>query len=382
MVDRMTTSGVPDVSRAQALAFRARAQQLDRSAPAGTEATDLAVVDLGLADTPAGSAALVLAARLPLGAAVDPYDQRRWASVWGTRGAPHVHRRRDLRPLAAALWPLDAADAAARLAGTGTSFRKHGIDSLDVLAATVAAYEEVVTAEMPKGEASAALTERVPDEAVSWCRGCQAHHLSDQLMRLAALPGGARLVPGHRAATLAPIPRWPGRPEATAGLDDLIVASLRLMGPASKGDVASYLGTTQSALAPAWPDDRVEPVTVDGRKAFVAAADLDALLAAEPVRLARLLPRSDPWVLARDRVVTVPRKVDQKALWPILGQPGAVLVDGEVVGTWRTRATTTRLDVTVTPFAPVPEARRADVEAEAPGLAAARGLADVTVTWA
>lgn len=378
----VSTAEVPEVSRTQALAFRARAQQLDRSAPAGTAATDLAVVDLGLADTPAGSAALVLAARLPLGAGADPYDARRWTSVWGTRGAPYVHRRRDLRPLAAALWPLDADDAAARLAGTGTSFRKNGVDSLEVLTATVAAYEEVVTSEMPKGEASAALTTRVPDVAVSWCRVCEANHLSDQLMRLAALPGGARLVPGHRAATLAPIPRWPGRPEATAGLDDLIVTYLRLMGPASMTDVASYLGTTRAAVARAWPDDRVEPVTVDGRKAFVAAADLDALLAAEPVELARLLPRSDPWVLARDRDVTVPRKADQKALWPMIGQPGAVLVDGEVVGTWRTRATTKRLDVTVTPFAPVPKARRADVEAEAPALAAARGLADVTVTWA
>lgn len=372
---------VPGVSRTQALAFRARAQQLDRSAPDGTDATDLAVVDLGLADTPAGSAAQVLAARLPLGTEVDPYDGRRWTSVWGTRGAPYVHRNRDLRPMAAALWPVSADDAAARLAGTGTSFRKNGVDSLDVIVATVAAYEEVVTDEMPKGEASQALTERVPDEAISWCRPCQAHHLSDQLMRLAALPGGARLVPGQKA-TLAPIPRWPGRPEQTKGLDGLMLDYLRLIGPASAGDVASYLGTTQTAVKEAWPADRVEAVTVDGRKAFVVADALDDLLAAEMPTFARLLPRSDPWVLARDRDVTVPTKADQKKMWPMIGQPGAAVVDGEVVGAWRTKAKGRRVELTITTFGTVPPKRRDDLEAEAPAIAATRGLDDVTVTWA
>lgn len=367
----------PDVSRQQVLAHRVAAHQLDRAGPA--DATDLAIVDLGVQDTPAGSAAQSLAARLPAPADVDTGDARRWASVWGVRGAPHVHRRGDLRALAAALWPVDADDAAARLAATGTSFRKNDVDSLEVIRLTAAAYEEVVTDEVPKGEASAALTERVPDQAVSWCRGCEAHHLSDQLMRVAALPGGARLVPGEKA-TLAPIPRWPGIPDERAGLDGLIRTYLTLNGPTPKGDVATYLGTTQKALAGAWPDD-LEDVTVDGRKAIALPAVLDALADAPAPRLTRLLPRGDPWLLARDRALTVPEKAHHKVLWPMLGHPGAVLVDGEVVGAWRTRATATRLDITVTAFTEVPKARRTEVDDEAQRIAAVRGRDDVTVTW-
>ncbi|HMJ77520.1 MAG TPA: winged helix DNA-binding domain-containing protein [Iamia sp.] len=369
---------VPDVSRDQVLAHRAAAHQLDRSGP--TEAGDLAIVDLGVQDTPAGSAAQSLAARLPEGADVDTTDGRRWSSVWGVRGAPHVHRRGDLRALAPALWPVDADDAAARLAATGTYFRKNGVDSLDVVRITAAAYEEVVTAEMPKGEASTALTERVPDQAVSWCRGCQAHHLSDQLMRVAALPGGARLVPGG-TATLAPIPRWPGLPDGRSGLDALIRTYLALNGPTPKGDVAAYFGTTQKALADAWPDD-LEDVTVDGRKAVTLASTLDALADAPAPRLTRLLPRGDPWLLARDRGLTVPDKTHHKVLWPMLGHPGAVLVDGEVVGAWRTKATAKRLDITITPFSPVPKKAKAEVDAEARLIAATRDRDDVTVTWA
>ena len=371
-------AAVPDVSRAQVLAHRVAAHQLDRSGP--DDATGLAIVDLGVQDTPAGSAAQSLAARLPDPGEPDTSDGRRWASVWGVRGAPHVHRRGDLRALAAALWPVDADDAAARLAGTGTYFRKNDVDSLEVIRLTAAAYGEVVTEQVPKGEASAALTERVPDQAVSWCRGCEAHHLSDQLMRVAALPGGARLVPGEKA-TLAPIPRWPGIPDERTGLDGLIRTYLALNGPTPKGDVATYFGTTQKALAEAWPDD-LEDVTVDGRTAVALPSALDALADAPEPRLTRLLPRGDPWLLARDRSLTVPEKAHHKVLWPMLGHPGAVLVDGEVVGAWRTRATATRLDITVTAFTSVPEARRAEVDDEAQRVAALRDRADVTVTWA
>jgi len=220
----------------------------------------------------------------------------------------------------------------------------------------------------------------VPDQAVSWCRGCQAHHLSDQLMRVAALPGGARLVPGG-TATLAPIPRWPGLPDGRSGLDALIRTYLALNGPTPKGDVAAYFGTTQKALADAWPDD-LEDVTVDGRKAVTLASTLDALADAPAPRLTRLLPRGDPWLLARDRGLTVPDKTHHKVLWPMLGHPGAVLVDGEVVGAWRTKATAKRLDITITPFSPVPKKAKAEVDAEARLIAATRDRDDVTVTWA
>jgi hypothetical protein len=371
---------VPDVSRSQVLAHRVVAHQLDR--PRGLAAGDLAIVDLGVQDTPSGSAAQSMVARLGAtpAADVDTGDGRRWTTVWGVRGAPHVHRRGDLRPLAAALWPVDADDAAARLAGTGTYFRKNDVDSLEVLRLTAAAYEEVVTDTMPKGEASAALTERVPDQAVSWCRGCQAHHLSDQLMRVAALPGGARLVPGEKA-TLAPIPRWPGVPPSRAGTSALIRTYLALNGPTPRGDVAAHFGTTQRALTDVWPDD-LEDVTVDGRKAVALPSVLEAIGDAPEPRLTRLLPRGDPWLLARDRALTVPDTARHKVLWPMLGHPGAVLVDGEVVGAWRTKATATRLDITITPFTTVPATRRKEVDTEAELVAATRGRDDVRVSWA
>ena len=263
-----------EVDRAQVLAHRVRAQGLDR----GTDdPADLAVTDLGIQDTPSGSAAHSAAARVGAVADADLDDGRRWTSVWGVRGAPHVHRRGDLVDLAAALWPADGADAAARLAGTGTYLRKVGVDSLDALRATAEAVAQVVDDTRPKGEVSTEVTPLVPPEVISWCRGCQAHHLSDQLLRLAALPAGVRLVPEERTATLEPIPRWPGLPEAQSGLGRLITAYLRVHGPAAPGEVAAYLQTTARAVKAVWPEDDLEELTVDGRRTWVAADALDAL---------------------------------------------------------------------------------------------------------
>ncbi|MFE9954095.1 DNA glycosylase AlkZ-like family protein [Micromonospora sp. NPDC005299] len=65
----------------------------------------------------------------------------------------------------------------------------------------------------------------------------------------------------------------------------------------------------------------------------------------------------------------------------MLANPGALLVDGEVAGTWRVKqATKGRLDLTVTPFAPLPARVARAVEAEAETVRAARGGTGVRVT--
>ncbi|MER6593114.1 winged helix DNA-binding domain-containing protein, partial [Micromonospora purpureochromogenes] len=78
-------AAVPTVDRDRVLAHRAAAQQLDRP---GLRPADLAVLDLGVQDTPYGSARLALAARGAAG-----LDDDRLELVWAARGAPHLHRR-------------------------------------------------------------------------------------------------------------------------------------------------------------------------------------------------------------------------------------------------------------------------------------------------
>lgn len=119
-----------------------------------------------------------------------------------------------------------------------------------------------------------------------------------------------------------------------------------------------------------------------GRQAGLPADRLDALRAARPAPGVRLLPPGDPFLQGRDRDVLVPEKPHQKQLWRIIGNPGALLVDGEVAGVWRAKmAGRGALEVTVTPFdgRPLPARVRRELDAEAAVVAAA---APPTGGWA
>jgi len=373
-------SDVIEVSREQALAHRIHVQGLDRSVD---DAKDLDLWELGIQDTPTGSAGLSLAARLPGGFAAVPNlaDARSWSTVWAIRGAPILLRKGDEARFAAALWPHDDADAIARLAGNGQEFRKHGIDPIEAIRTTAKAMHQVVKEPMSKGAVSTAVTAKLPSELITWCRGCQAHHLGDQLMRLAGLPAGLRLVGDASPATLAPIAGWKGgAPRAAAGTDALVLAYVHLHGPASMADVAAFLGTTQKPVKASWPDGLV-PVSVDGRKAFVPADDVGALEHPDRSDVVRFLPRSDPWLLSKDRDVIVPDKAAQKVLWPAIGWPNAILAGTEVVAAWRAKATAKRLTLTIQPFTKLTKKLKDQLAAESTNVAAHRSYAEAELTY-
>ncbi|MGC5020560.1 DNA glycosylase AlkZ-like family protein [Micromonospora sp. DT47] len=373
--------GTPQVDRGRVLAHRAVAQQLHR--PGRPRPAGLAVLDLGVQDTPYGSARQALAAR-----GVTDLDDDRLELVWSTRGAPHLHRRAELPALAAALWPLSDADATRRLPGQIRDGAKLG---LAAFRAAAAAFREVVTAPMARGEVSRAVSDRIPDELNYECRACAARHVSGALFQQAGLAGGVRLEVAGRAARLAPLaprpapperaaPR-PAPPERAAGTDALVLAYLRLLGPATPGDVAGFLGTSVTELRAIWPTDQLTEVRVDGRRAWLPTDRLDALRGAAPVDGVRL-PPGDPFLQARDRDVLVPEKAHQAQLWRMIGNPGVVLADGEVAGTWRAKqAAKGRLDLTVTPFTKLPKRVTHEVEAEAETVRAARRASEVTVQF-
>ncbi|HEY0639045.1 MAG TPA: crosslink repair DNA glycosylase YcaQ family protein [Pseudonocardiaceae bacterium] len=360
------------VTRAEVLAQRVVAQGLDR-APGGLDR----VLALGLQDTGGRSARLAAVARSADGADVlrdavtDEAAERDVTLAWTTRGAPHAHRTADLPALIGAHWPLSDADALSRVGWQRQRVLAVGMGALTALSEVAHAMRGVVTGVTPKGEASAAVTAAVPDPLSAWCEPCGVRHVFESLFRLAALPAGLRLEPGRTPAHLAPIAGRPSVPERPEGTAELVRAYLRVLGPAGRGDVAAFLGTTQTELRRAWPDDLVE-VDVDGRTTWITADRVDALEEAPPPRLVRLLPPSDPWLQARDRELLLDRPLHRR-LWTALHQPGAVLVDGELLGTWRATGSGRSLRVTVNTWAGLTAANRDAVAEEAGHVAAVRG---------
>ncbi|MGH3329403.1 MAG: DNA glycosylase AlkZ-like family protein [Streptomycetales bacterium] len=368
----------PGVDRRQVLAYRVVAQGLGRGTRAPAE---LGVLDLGVQDTNVGSARLALAARLPAGFG-DPVKDPSFTLLWSFRGAPHLHRTGDLPGLAAALWPMSDADALARLAAERNPLKAAGIGGREAFAVAAGAMCTVVTRPMTKGEVSAAVTARLPEAYSYRCRSCQATHVYGGLFQLAGLFAGVRLVPDRSPTTLAPLEDRPPVPPTSAGAGGPIRGYLRLHGPATLAEAAGYLGSGQAALRPAWPGDLVE-VAVEGRRAWLPEERVDALRDASPASdVVRLLPPSDPYLQARDRDLLVPDRARQKAVWRILGNPGAVLAGGEIAGVWRARgAGKARLEITVQAFGRASAALRAAIGAEAERVAGVRGATDVRVRF-
>lgn len=88
-------------------------------------------------------------------------------------------------------------------------------------------------------------------------------------------------------------------------------------------------------------------VVNDGRAMLLLDEQVELFNSAQLPKGARLLPPHDPYLQQRDRAILVPQWERRRELWRASGSPGAVLCDGEIVGTWRPRkrGTTLRLDV-------------------------------------
>jgi hypothetical protein len=370
------------LSREQVIAYRVEAQGLHRDA---TTVGDLGVLDIGVQEAMGQPAGLAFAARLPASVAVGPDavpvgPGHRLALAWTLRGAPHVHRRKDLDAVGRALWPLSEADAAGRLNETGPSVKKVGIPALEQFEIAVAAMREVVTSPIAKGAASTAVTRRIPKGMWRDCRPCKAQHVSDSAMRAAAPAAGLEMEPGTAPPVLLPRKgaKLPAGPDPAA-LGKLATGYLTYLGPARVHEFAGYLEARRADVEQAWPSSGLVEVSVEGRPAQLPEECLESLRSAPAPELVRLLGPFDPYLQARDRDLIVPDKAVHKALWPVLGRPGVLFVDGEIAGTWRTKASGTKLTITVEAFGVLPASVWRQVDDEAARVAEVRGATDVTV---
>jgi hypothetical protein len=336
---------------------------------------DLDVLDLGVQDYTPDSTRIALAARTSA-----DLDDDRLIMVWAARGAPHLHRRRELTSLMTALWPISDADASARI--NSAQIREGVKLGIAAFTATATAFREVVTRSMPRGEASTEVSARVPRELTYDCRTCKARHIAGNVWQHSGLAGAIEVQARGKEAMLGPIKKLPGPPTENKGIERLITTYLRLLGPATPTEVAKYFGSAPAEMRKVWPDGLAE-VSADGRKAWLPSKSLADLKAAKPTGGVRLVPPMDALLQARDRDVLVPDKKQQKEVWRILGNPGVLLVDGEIAGVWRAKmAGGKRVDLTVTPFGSLKAATRKAVEAEAAEVARARNVPDATVTFA
>jgi hypothetical protein len=123
------------------------------------------------------------------------------------------------------------------------------------------------------------------------------------------------------------------------------------------------------------------PVRTPVDDAWILAADESAFRGpVEAVAPARLLPSGDAYFLLQgvDRELLVPEADRRRELWTPRVWPGAVLVAGEIAGTWR-RA---EAAITIQTWRRLSQQECESVEAEAESLPLPEARRPIRVIWA
>ena len=145
---------------------------------------------------------------------------------------------------------------------------------------------------------------------------------------------------------------------------------LHVFGPGRSNDFATWAGVTKRHAAAVFDalQDELTPVSTPIGTAVMLGSDLAAVESASSdssggTEEVRLLPSGDAFYLLRgaQRELLVPAAEHRDGLWTSRVWPGALLVDGTVIGIWRRSGTT----LAVTPWQRTSADLRACVEAEA-----------------
>jgi hypothetical protein len=331
------------LTRQQILAFRRHVNALNERLPRGRRSLRQAAW-AGLQDSMPRAALLSLHARVE-GTSPSTWEDPSLVQLWGPRYQLYVVADRDLELFS--LGRLPDAAAARRMA--------------EDLAARLHTFLD--GRRMTYGEAG---------------RGLGIH---PNRLRYAATTGTVVMRwAGARAPTIWTVP--PPEIGASEARRELARRYLHIFGPTTPQAFAKWAGIARREGAKAFEvlGESLTPVRTPLGDAWILSQDEPTYNAAPaPAAPARLLPSGDSYFLlwGGDRELLVPNVDHQRALWTSRVWPGALLVEGEVVGTWR-RAQET---VTIETWRRLTRNARHAIEAEAASLPLPGLTRNIIVRW-
>ena len=323
-------AGALRVARQQILAFRRRSGSLDERLPKRAESLRRAAW-AGLQDSMPRAALLSLHARVE-GVEPSTWEHPSLTQAWGPRYQVYVVAKRDFPLFTLARLPEEEKG---RLRAQQMAERLHA---------------QLGSKRMTDRELGRAL--RIGNEL----------RYATTTGTLAIRWGGAR-APEVWAVEVPEIDPADARRE-------LARRYLHVYGPASADVFARWAGISRRSAAGTFAslEGSLLPVRSPLGEEWLLAEDEAELRAPETAAApARLLPSGDAYFLflqAAERELLVPRQDERERLWTSRVWPGALLVDGEIRGTWRRAQHTVKVE----PWGRLSRPARDAVEAEARAL--------------
>jgi Winged helix DNA-binding domain len=330
-----------EVTREQILAFRRRVGALDERLPMGAESLRRAAW-AGLQDSMPRAALLSLHARVE-GVEPSTWEHPSLAQLWGPRYSAYVVPKRDFAFFSLGRLPDNAK---ARLRAEQMAERMH-----------------------------AALDGKMTDRELGRLLGI------GNAMRYAAPTGTIAIRwDGARAPAVWTVPA--PKIDAAAARRELARRYLHVFGPTGPESFARWAGISRRSGADAFAslEASLLPVRSPLGDEWLLAEDEPEVRAGETASApARLLPSGDTYFLldGAEREIVVPREDQRQRLWTPRVWPGALLVEGEIRGTWRRAQHTVRIET----WTRLSRAAREAVEAEARTLPLPSLERTIEVVW-
>ena len=316
------------LTRRQILSFRRRVGSLDSRLPMGEESLRRAAW-AGLQDSMPRAALLSLHARVE-GVEPSTWEHPSLAQLWGPRYNAYVVAKRDFALFSVGRLPEDA----------------KGRERAEEMAARVHAHLR-----------GRRMTDRELGSAIG----------IGNALRYGATTGTIAIRwEGARAPLVWAVPA-PGVEPADARRE-LARRYLHVFGPATADSFARWAGISRRSAADTFAslERALVPVRTPLGDAWLLAEDEPSAWTESAPAPARLLPSGDAYFLldGSERELLLPRADQRERLWTSRVWPGALLVDGEVRGTWRRAGHSVRVET----WSRITRAQRDAVEAEAASL--------------
>ncbi|NND03772.1 MAG: hypothetical protein HKN91_13400, partial [Acidimicrobiia bacterium] len=287
------------LDRRKVLSYRYQVNGLQGRLPEGDLA---AAAHSGLQDSAPRAGVMSLHARVE-SVEADSWTSRELVQVWGPRGAVYVVPKADLATFTFGLMPRDP----------------------DRVADLEKKAKQVLRVLNGRPQRHSAVLKRTPTVG--------------EIRELLWVSTTGRFLPFWDASTTALYPADPPEGDPEEARLDLARRFLHYLGPTTTKALqwwtdssAEDASKTMAALGP-----ELGTVEVAGEEVLMLAADIDRAMIATPPEGLHLLPPDDVYISRLAGPLLVPDGGLYSRLYPKAPNPGALVVDGEVVATWRRR---------------------------------------------
>ncbi len=351
-------------------------------------------------NTPPGSGALSLLARVD---GLTPemlhralYEDRSMLEAWSMRASPHLFPTSQAAIFGRCLQPDDRSLVEVVI-GAAPLIDEIGLSMQQLYRLA----EEAVTAElggneMPKTELAALSARRIAPrlndaQQEIWTQTAIEYDgmtKGEAMVRFALYVlgmSGVVCFAEHRGgrSPIALTRQWLGYSvDEEVDCRELVRRYLRCYGPSTERYFAEWSGVGIEHATRLWSmaEGEMSEVTLDGRTLWLLDEQMNLFDEARIPEGARLLPPHDPYLQQRDRSIIVPEPSRRQEMWKAAGSPGAVLIDGEVAGTWRPQKKGATLRLELRPHHTLDDSETEQLEKEANLMAPFRNVAQVEVT--